>query len=272
MHCRLRVLLVPDSVYWITGTIAKSITRFNPWIESTIASGPVIDTIFKEHPDLMRNFDLVHFTCPYAFREWLPRFRDLGPCVTIHHHVTNWEAIKHNLDGDAIIVGAPEWAEDLRARGGDISKPFCVPYGVDAEQFTPATEAARTAIRRRLGISPDATVVGFFGKNSSNDDDRKGIDVSRGSKRRAERDLVRGLLLVHRRERRSGHRAVRRVPGEGGQGTTHAPVGLRVRIPSATGGSPWVTTFGYPVIRLGYTTFLGRGGKYNGRNTWIALR
>jgi glycosyltransferase involved in cell wall biosynthesis len=174
---RLRVLLVPDSVYWVTGTIAKSIARFNPWIEATIASGPVIDIVFKEHPELMGNFDLVHFTCPYASRGWLPRFRDLVPCVTSHHHVTDWELIKHNLDGDAIIVGSPEWAEDLSERGADMRRVFYVPYGVDAEQFKPASDAERASIRDNLGIAAPATVVGFFGKNSSNDDDRKGIDV-----------------------------------------------------------------------------------------------
>src|ERR1700682_3321950 len=174
---RLRVLLVPDSVYWVTGTIAKSIARFNPWIEATIASGPVIDEILLERPELMCNFDLVHFICPYASKNWLPRFRDFIPSVTSHHHVTDWELIKHNLDGDAVVAGSPEWAEDLRARGADPAKVFCVPYGVDAEKFTPATDAERAAVRAKLGIPPGATVVGFFGKNSSNDDDRKGIDV-----------------------------------------------------------------------------------------------
>ena len=62
----LRVLFVPDYVDWVTGTIAKNIAQFNPWIEAIIASGPVIDGIFAERPELMRNFDLVHFTCSYA--------------------------------------------------------------------------------------------------------------------------------------------------------------------------------------------------------------
>jgi len=176
-NSRLRVLLVPDSVHWVTGTIAKSIARFNPWIEATIVSGSVIDTIFSEQPELMRNFDLVHFTCPYASRDWLPRFRDLAPCVTSHHHVTDWSLIKHNVDGDAIVVGSPEWSEDLRARGADLSKVFCVPYGVDAERFKPATDDDRAATRKTMGIPSRSIVIGFFGKNSSNDDDRKGIDV-----------------------------------------------------------------------------------------------
>lgn len=174
---RLKVLLVPDSTYWVTGTIAKSIARFNPWIEATIASGPVIDAIFSERPELIRNFDLVHFICPYASRQWLPRFREMVPCVTSHHHVTEWDAVSHNLDGDAIVVGSSEWAEDLGQRGADMSRVFVVPYGVDADTFRPPAEAERAVVRARLKIPDAATVVGFFGKNSSNDDDRKGIDV-----------------------------------------------------------------------------------------------
>jgi glycosyltransferase involved in cell wall biosynthesis len=174
---RLRVLLVPDSVYWITGTIAKSIARFNPWIEATIASGPVVDTILSEHPEWLGNFDLVHFVCPYASKQWLPRLQSLVPCVTSHPHVTDWELLKHNLEGDAIIVGSPEWKEDLCARGANPAKLFWVPYGVDSDQFTPVTDTERAAVRSKVGISQAATVVGFFGKNSSNDDDRKGIDV-----------------------------------------------------------------------------------------------
>jgi glycosyltransferase involved in cell wall biosynthesis len=172
----LRVLLIPDSVHWVTGTIAKNIARFNPWIEATITSGPVIDQVFAQHPELMGNFDLVHFTCPYASKRWLPRFRELVPCVTSHHHVTDWSAIEHNVHGDAIIVGSPEWAEDLRSRGTDMAKIFCVPYGVDASMFQPA-ESRRSSLRQKLGLAETAMVVGFFGKNSSNDDDRKGIDV-----------------------------------------------------------------------------------------------
>ena len=174
---KLRVLLVPDSVHWVTGTIAKNIARFNPWIEATIASGPVIDQIFAERPELMKNVDLVHFTCPYASKQWLPRFRELVPCVTSHHHVTDWELLKHNLEGDAIVVGSPEWAEDLRSRGADMAKVSCVPYGVDATLFQPADEATREQLRSKLGIAKEAIVIGFFGKNSSNDADRKGIDV-----------------------------------------------------------------------------------------------
>jgi glycosyltransferase involved in cell wall biosynthesis len=182
---RLRVLLVPDSVQWVTGTIARSIVRYNPWIEGTVISGPVIDQILPAHPGLMDSFDLVHFICPYASRDWLPRFRDRLPCVTSHHHVTDWESIKHNLDGDAIMVVSRQWEDDLRDRGGPIDRVVYMPCGVDADWFRPASKAERRKIRSTLGIPAAATVIGFFAKKSSDDDDRKGTDV-----------FVRGLLGV----------------------------------------------------------------------------
>jgi len=174
---QLRVLLVPDSVHWVTGTIAKSIARFNPWIEATIASSSVLETILPKFPELINNFDLVHFVCPYASGYWFPHFRERMPCVTSHHHVSEWQKLSHNLEGDAIVVGSPEWAEDLRARGADMSRVFCVPYGVEADLFKPPAPAERVAAREKLGLAEGTTLIGFFGKYSSNELDRKGIDV-----------------------------------------------------------------------------------------------
>lgn len=192
----LRVLLVPDSIHWVTGTIAKNIARFNPWIEATVASGPVIDQVFTERPELMQNFDLVHFTCPYSSKRWLPHFRDHVPVVTSHHHVTDWDLLSHNLEGDAIVVGSLEWSEDLRSRGADMGKVFCVPYGVDANLFLPPTNVERHALRGKLGIANEATVVGFFGKNSSNDDDRKGIDVFKQAILKLKQELADLTILI----------------------------------------------------------------------------
>jgi glycosyltransferase involved in cell wall biosynthesis len=174
----LRVLLVPDSIHWITGTLARSFIAHNQWLEGTIISGPVLDVIAREQPNLFDSFDLVHFICPYASRAWLPRLKDRLPCVTSHHHVSDrWELQSHNLDGDAIVVGSTQWAEDVVQRGATRDKVVCNPYGVDAARFVLPTEAERASARESLGISSKAMVVGFFAKRSSNEGDRKGTDV-----------------------------------------------------------------------------------------------
>jgi glycosyltransferase involved in cell wall biosynthesis len=174
---RLRVLLAPDSVYWVTGTIAKSIATANPWIEPTIISGPLLEALFESAESMARRFDLVHFICPYSSREWLPRLRGLLPVVTSHHHVTSWDLIRHNLDGDAIVAGSQEWVRDLSERDADMTRVFRVPYGVDVDLFSPARPGEREAIREKLRLTGTGPVIGFFAKKASNDDERKGTDV-----------------------------------------------------------------------------------------------
>ncbi len=175
---RLRVLLVPDSIHWITGTIAKSIVQHNSWMDGVIISGPVLDVVAGDVPELFDDFDVVHFLCPYASRDWLPRLQHRIATVTSHHHVSDdWRLLEHNLNGDAIIVGSTQWALDVVARGADPDRVVRVPYGVDASQFVPPSPQLRMEIRDRLGIEPASKVVGFFAKFSSNEGDRKGTDV-----------------------------------------------------------------------------------------------
>ncbi len=174
---KFRVLLVPDSIYWVTGTIAKAIATANPWIEATIVSGPLVAELFPDESVIADRFDLVHFICPYSSRDWLPRLRDRVPVVTSHHHVTSWDLIAHNVDGDAIVAGSAEWVNDLEKRGADMSRVFRVPYGVDVNVFAPATRGDKESERRKLGLSSADPVIGFFAKRASNDDDRKGTDV-----------------------------------------------------------------------------------------------
>jgi glycosyltransferase involved in cell wall biosynthesis len=174
---KLAVLLVPDSIYWILGTIAKGIARANPWVDATIISGPVLERVAKDDPEFFGRFDVVHFICPYASKTWLSRLRDCTPVVTSHHHVTEWSAVDHNVRGDAIITGSREWIDDLVSRGVDRERVISVPYGVDSNLFRPAEPGEKDRVRRRLGISTTGPVIGFFAKRASNDDDRKGIDV-----------------------------------------------------------------------------------------------
>lgn len=174
----LRILLVPDSLEWITGTMAKNIVRFNPWISAAIVSGPVLDEVFGKHSDLIEKFDLVHFLDQYSSRDWLPRFLPSTPVVTTHHHVADWEMDRHNMDGDAIVVVAREWEDDLRARGIPMENVVRYSNGVDAVTFAPPTQLERTGMRADLGVPEENVLVGFFAKRGSNNhNDRKGTDV-----------------------------------------------------------------------------------------------
>jgi glycosyltransferase involved in cell wall biosynthesis len=194
---RLRVLLVPDSIHWITGTIARSIVTHNSWLEGTIISGAVLDIVARDNPELFDSFDIVHFVCPYASRKWLPVLRERVPTVTSHHHVSDdYELQRHNLDGDAIVVGSRQWANDVVDRGASPDRVTCVPYGVDASRFVPASPPATLRIRESLGIAPNAIVVGFFAKRSSNEGDRKGTDIFAAAVHALSRKLPELVVLI----------------------------------------------------------------------------
>jgi glycosyltransferase involved in cell wall biosynthesis len=173
----MRVLLVPDSSYWILGTIAKAIASSNPDISATIISGPILDRFASEDESFFDRFDLVHFICPYASRRWLPLLRERMPVVTSHHHVTDWNQISHNINGDAIVTGSLQWVDDIVARGADSKRVISVPYGVDTRLFHPPTPGEVTERRLQVGLDGAGPIIGFFAKRGSNDDDRKGIDV-----------------------------------------------------------------------------------------------
>lgn len=191
----LRVLLVPDSIFWVTGTIAKAIVKHNGWIEGSIVSAAALERLVASTWDLPSAVDMVHFLCPYASRTWLPRLREWLPVVTTHHHVSDWELQKHNLQGDAIMTDSREWVEDLVRRGVAPAKVVCVPPGVDTSLFRPGHEADRRRARRRLGLPSGMVVVGFFGKSSSNEYDRKGVDVLMAAAMLL-RDRVPGLAFL----------------------------------------------------------------------------
>src|SRR5437868_616416 len=83
---RLRVLLVPDWINWVLGTVAKATARYNPWFDATIISGSVLESALGLDPSLLDRFDIAHFICPYASRIWVPRLRQRMAIVTSHHH------------------------------------------------------------------------------------------------------------------------------------------------------------------------------------------
>lgn len=173
----LRVLLVPDWAHWVTGTIARAIARSNSWIAPAIISAHVLRTIQREEPRIFENFDLVHFICPHASREWIDALRARLPVVTSHHHVTDWAEVSHNAHGDAIVVGALEWARDLESRGIGADRIVVMRSGVDTILFRPRSPDVVKRTRAKLGFAGDGPLIGFFAKADSNDDDRKGTNV-----------------------------------------------------------------------------------------------
>jgi glycosyltransferase involved in cell wall biosynthesis len=193
---KLRVLLVPDSIYWATGTIAKWIAQYNPWMEATICSGRVVHRLLSLVPELPQRFDLVHFVCSYASMSMLTQFRSHIPVVTTIHHVLSWETEKHNVKGDALMVAARQWRDELVRHGVEPDSMVLVPYGVDCDVFAPLPIDQRQKARRRLGFQDQEFVIGFIAKQSSNDGGRKGIDIFEASAVAVGRQLANSAVLL----------------------------------------------------------------------------
>ncbi len=174
---KLRVLFVPDSIYWVTGEITKVFAHFSPWVSPTIISGPIVQRIAASRPFLLKNIDLVHFLCPYSSWQLLPFLHTRIPTVTTIHHVVDWEYEKHNLQGDALMTQSEEWVEDLVTRGVARDRIVKIQNGVDTNCFKPVSSAERIALRRKFNLPETDPVIGFFAKKSSDHNYRKGADI-----------------------------------------------------------------------------------------------
>jgi glycosyltransferase involved in cell wall biosynthesis len=175
---RMRVLLVPDSTYWITNTIANEICRHNPWIEPTICSLSVLRKILHEHSGVYPgNIDLVHFLTPHIATEFIGAFRSTLPCVATIHHVEDERSLAPASEADAIMTVCRQWHSDLLERGIPADKCVMVSNGADVSLFAPPSGDQRVRLRREFGIPENSVCVGFSGKRSSNTLNRKGIET-----------------------------------------------------------------------------------------------
>lgn len=73
-----------------------------------------------------------------------------------------------------VAANSAQTADDLVSRGVARERIGILPFGVDADRFTPATPEQRAKARARFAIEPDAFVVAFVGPLGR----RKGFDVA----------------------------------------------------------------------------------------------
>lgn len=173
---RLRVLLVPDYIPWVTGTIARRIAHHNPWIEATVCSVQVLREL-AWRGEVPKAVDLVHLQLAEQGFEFLEHFEGKVPWVATIHHVEAEHNYGPERRFDAVATVSTQWRDNLVAAGVDPAKLVLVHNGVDAEQFRPPSPEERRRIRSGLGLPEDAFVVGFSAKRSSDSSGRKGIDV-----------------------------------------------------------------------------------------------
>jgi len=130
------------------------------------------------------------------------------------------QALARVLRGAELVVAGGEWTADEAERAARRGLPLVVvPPGVDVGRFRPVDDAGRRAVRRRLGLAPDALLVVSVSRLVP----RKGMDTLVGAAARLapihpELEVVIGGLG---RDRRRLERLV---------GATGAPVRLIGRV------------------------------------------
>jgi glycosyltransferase involved in cell wall biosynthesis len=171
-----RVLFVPDSLYWITATIARQICRYNKWIQPTICSPHVLQKILDSNSgSFPGEIDLIHFLTQYGTSAFKPAFYGTTPWVVTIHHIEDELMAAPASDADAIMTVCNQWHDSLLARGIPSEKCVKVANGVDTELFRPVSRKRKINLRKKFGIPDQSTCVGFSGKRSSDSSKRKGI-------------------------------------------------------------------------------------------------
>ena len=177
--CQARVLLVPDSAFWVTGTIANAIAYQCKGLEAIVCSEPVLDELLTLHDGRFPfPLDVVHFQTPHIATRQFKNFKSVAACVATLHHVDSDASIEPAKYLDAVTTGCEYWRDYHSKFVCDPAKLVMVHYGLDVELFRPATSGKeRLKARRRFGIEDHEFVVGFSAKRSSDSGNRKGINV-----------------------------------------------------------------------------------------------
>ncbi|MBD2519709.1 glycosyltransferase family 4 protein [Nostoc sp. FACHB-973] len=174
----IRVLLVPDSIHWVTGTIATEISNKVPGIEAYICSEPVLHELLSLcNGQFPLPLDVVHFLTPHIATALFPAFSETTACVATIHHFENLWSLEPAPYADSIMTVCSQWHDFLMEKGIAQDRLVMVRNGVNTELFHPADEEERKDLRRRYGIPDDAFVIGFSAKRSSDSCNRKGINI-----------------------------------------------------------------------------------------------
>ena len=168
---RIRVLLIVDSLYWAIGNFAQQIIKENAWIDPFICSQFTIRQYVKRFGEFPMAFDVVHFLTMRT----MPPFCGQLPIVTTLHHIDSSTDMAHLDHSDAVMTVSDQWQQHLRELGVPKERLWLVPFGVDVNQFRPASKEEYDQIRTTCHIAKDSFVIGFSARRTSDTDGRKGV-------------------------------------------------------------------------------------------------
>lgn len=174
----LKILLVPDSIYWVTGTMAQEIVSKVEGIDSIVCSAQLLHQLMEEcGGSFPLHLDVVHFLTPHIATSFCPSFSKTTACVTNIHHIENSLSLEPASYVDSIMAMCYEWYEFLIKEGIEENRLNIVRYGVNTDTFKPGDELEQEKLRKKYNIPKDAFVIGFSAKRSSDSCSRKGVNI-----------------------------------------------------------------------------------------------
>lgn len=169
----VKVGLFCDREDWITGTAARAIAARLPEMgpfdlcvssQETMYAHPLKET------SSLRKCDLLHWVSPYGLHHFSTLFPFHPQICNIHHCLDQDRHWPERYRGAKIVTMSQKSEDDLIERGfADVQ---IVHYGIDAHLFHPLTRSESRSKLALVGVS--YPLIGFFGKGSSNSQDRKG--------------------------------------------------------------------------------------------------
>lgn len=174
-----KILIIVDSIFWVTGTMAKKIKLHYRNYDITICCYAGFINILKSNGgEFPFEPDIVHFFIATYANEHQTIFNDKCAIVTAIHHVRTNADVKPLEYSDAIQTVSNQWHSFLVDYGADSNKLVMVQNGINTKLFAPVkSDLGKVKLRQKFNIPENAFVVGFSAKHSSDTGGRKGIDV-----------------------------------------------------------------------------------------------
>ena len=153
------------AIYWEGQAIRNNIEKMYPGTMNVTS-----------RPNRIMGADkVVHFGSQYMWESWARHLTTKNHYVAsfFHGKPEDSPATARHLDQflalsprlSKIVVSCTLVYDRLRKLGVDEGKLEKIPIGVDTEVFCPATTEKRLQIRREIGVSDDAVVIGTFQKD-----------------------------------------------------------------------------------------------------------
>jgi glycosyltransferase involved in cell wall biosynthesis len=134
--------------------------------------------------------NIVHWLLPSGYRNFAPLLPNQGHLCTIHHCLKTSDYYPERYDAHQILTGAQSTKDELTRRG--FADVRVVHYGIIPDVFFPKD---KSQCRAYLSIPDSMPLIGFFGKEKSNPEDRKGVQTLLSAAELVNQERPVGILL-----------------------------------------------------------------------------